>query len=131
MDLGEWVSLHRKRDSGSSFAEKHMSDASRRNPLSRPAMSTEEDIKEWASDMDRAALDRRFSRERKAIVDEIRDNQGMGSHITFNGSTKFVNWMLSVTTALMIASIVGGVVLYGQVQSINTKVDLLIAGHIK
>jgi hypothetical protein len=78
--------------------------------------------------MDRDALNRRFKREGDQLRSEM---QGMGSHNTFNGSTKFVNWMLSVTTALMIASIVGGVVLYGQVQSINTKVDLLIAGHIK
>jgi hypothetical protein len=105
-----------------------MSDASRHQSLSQPAASSEEDIREMASAMDRAALDRRFKRERDEIRREL---QGMGSNNTFNGSTKFVNWMLSVTTALMIASIVGGVVLYGQVQSINTKVDLLIAGHIK
>jgi hypothetical protein len=85
--------------------------------ISRPVVSSQEDIDEM-----NAALDRRFARERKEM---------MGSHNVFNGSTKFVNWMLSVTTALMIASIVGGVVLYGQVQAINTKVDLLISGHIK
>jgi hypothetical protein len=71
-----------------------------------------------------AAFDRRNQKAR-------RDERSIGDNAGFNGSTKFVNWMLSVTTALMIASIVGGVVLYGQVQSINTKVDLLIAGHIK
>lgn len=93
-----------------------MPDASRH--LSQPAASSQADIDELAD-----ALDRRFERERSYA--------GMGSGAHFNGSTKFINWMLSVTTALMIASIVGGVVLYGQVQSINTKVDLLIAGHIK
>src|ERR1700685_1349866 len=98
---------------------------SKGHPISRPAVSTEDDLKEWASNMDRDALDRRFKREREETRREL---QGMGSNNTFNGSTKFVNWMLSVTTALMIAAIVGGVVLYGQVQSINTKVDLLIAG---
>ncbi len=88
-----------------------MTDLSRGHPLSRPQAMAQDDID---------ALNRRFDRERS-----------MGSGNTFNGSTRFVNWMLSVTTALMIAAIVGGVVLYGQVQSINTKVDLLIAGHIK
>jgi hypothetical protein len=83
--------------------------------ISQPAASRQDDIDDMSEQ-----LDRRFARERS-----------MGSYNTFNGSTKFVNWMLSVTTALMIAAIVGGVVLYGQVQSINTKVDLLIAGHIK
>ena len=84
--------------------------------ISQPAATSREDIEELSS-----ALDRRFARERATF----------GNQHVFNGSTKFINWMLSVTTALMIAAIVGGVVLYGQVQSINTKVDLLIAGHIK
>ena len=95
-----------------------MPDLSRTHSISRPVASSQEDIDEMSE-----ALDRRFARER--------ERGGMGSYNQFNGSTKFVNWMLSVTTALMIAAIVGGVVLYGQVQSINTKVDLLIAGHIK
>jgi hypothetical protein len=106
-----------------------MPDASR--GLSRPAVSTEDDLREWATDMDRSALDRRFKREREALIQEIRDNQGIGSNNTFNGSTKFVNWMLSVSTVLLTTAIVGLVVLYGQVQSINSKVDLIITGHIK
>jgi hypothetical protein len=86
--------------------------------ISQPAVTSQYDVDDLGEQ-----LDRRFARERI----------GMGSHNTFNGNggSKFINWMLSVTTALMIAAIVGGVVLYGQVQSINTKVDLLIAGHIK
>jgi hypothetical protein len=92
-----------------------MTDASRH--LSQPSQTV--DVDELA-----AAFDRRNYKSR-------RDDRSQGDHAAFNGSTKFVNWMLSVTTVLMISAIVGGVVLYGQVQSINTKVDLLIAGHIK
>jgi hypothetical protein len=115
-----------------------MSDASRGHPLSRPAVSSEEDIKEWASNMDREALDRRFRRERDAIVQELRDNQGLGSHSTFNGSTKYVNAMLTLLTSLMLAGIVGGISLYANVAGLsrdvkatNDKVDLIINGHLK
>lgn len=49
----------------------------------------------------------------------------------FNGSTKFVNFMLTLLGGLMLVGIVGGVVLYGQVQTINAKVDLIMQGRIK
>jgi len=70
---------------------------------------------------------------RKAMRDYDEDLQykerrerGMGNGSTFNGSTKFVNFMLSIMMTLVIAAVVGGVVLYGQVQSLSAKVDILM-----
>ena len=103
-------------------------------------MSTEEGIKEMASEMDRrAALDRRFAREREAIMNELEDQQkGMGSHNTFNGSSKFVNAMLTLTVTLLTAGICGGVVAYAQLQAIATEqknqkdlINYIIAGKFK
>jgi hypothetical protein len=115
-----------------------MPDLSRGHPLSRPAVSSEEDIMEIGSAMDRAALERRFRREREAIVQDLRDNQGMGSNSVFNGSTKYVNAMLTLLTSLMLAGIVGGISLYANVAGLsrdvkatNDKVDLIINGHLR
>jgi hypothetical protein len=55
----------------------------------------------------------------------------MGHGNVFNGSTKFINFLLATVTGLLIAAIVGGVALYGKVEAIDTKVDLIITGHIK
>ena len=112
-----------------------MSDASRHQSLSQPAASSEEDIREMASAMDRAALDRRFKRERDEIRREL---QGMGSNNTFNGSTKYVNAMLAVITGLMIASVCAMWGMYGKVEAMAVEikdvkgtVDLIVAGKIK
>jgi len=55
----------------------------------------------------------------------------ISGNIVHNGSSKFANWMLSVIAGIMIVGVVGGVVLYGQVQRIDAKVDLIIQGRIK
>jgi hypothetical protein len=82
-------------------------------PFTRPPAGTQKDYDIMADDMDR----------------RLRGDMGSG-HV-FNGSTKFVNTMLSILSALMVAGIIGGVVLYGNVQAISVKVDLIISGHIK
>lgn len=91
-----------------------MPDASRH--LNQPAASDEYQISEIG-----AALDRRFERERES----------MGSHNQFNGSTKFVNWMLALIMILAGAGICGDIVVYGQVQRLQGNVDLLLQGKIK
>lgn len=103
--------------------------------ISRPAVSSEQDIREWAEAMDSDALNRRFARERQAMRKEL---QGMGSYNTFNGSTKYVNAMLAVITALMVAAVCGMWGMYGKVESLSVKVedvkgtvDLIVAGKIK
>jgi len=76
---------------------------------------------------------------RKAMRDDYdkdmqyqrRDHEGMGSHATFNGSTKFINSMLSIIAALLIAGICGEVVVYGQVQRLEGAVTLIIEGKIR
>lgn len=93
--------------------------------LSQPAASSEYDIKEM-----NAALDRRFANERK--------NGGMGSNNYFNGSTKFVNWMLGIIAALMVAAVCGMWGMFGKVEAMSVqvtdlkeKIDLVIAGKIR
>lgn len=73
------------------------------HPLSRPPAGTENDYDDLA-----AAFDRRFKR--------------MGS-ANFNGSSKFINMLLSVLTLLVSAAICGEVVVYGQVQGIEARVQ--------
>jgi hypothetical protein len=91
--------------------------------ISRPLASSQADIDDMND-----ALDRRFARER----------QGMGSNNTFNGSTKYVNAMLAVITALMVAAVCGMWGMYGKVEALSVKVedvkgtvDLIVAGKIK
>ena len=48
----------------------------------------------------------------------------------FNGSTKFITFMLAVMNILMAAAIVGGVIMYGRVTSLDDKVNLIIEGRI-
>ena len=79
--------------------------------ISRPPAGAETDYEELAK-----AFDRRYSR--------------MGGSV-FNGSTKFVNAILSILTLLVVAAICGEVVVYGQVQSLESKVDLIVDGHLK
>lgn len=91
-----------------------MPDASRH--VNQPAASEEYQWQDLG-----AALDRRFERERTSI----------GSHSQFNGSTKFVHWMLGLIMLLVAAGICGDVVVYGQVQRLQGNVDLLLQGKIK
>ncbi len=49
----------------------------------------------------------------------------------FNGSSKFVSAMLTVLCTLSASGIIGLILMYGRLASVETKVDLLIQGHIK
>jgi len=91
--------------------------------ISRPPAGNQEDYDELA-----AAFDRRWAR----------SSQGMGSNNTFNGSSKYINAMLTLLSGLMLTGIVGGIAMYGHVSALsekvdatNAKVDLIIAGRIK
>jgi hypothetical protein len=86
--------------------------------ISRPLASSQEDIEELA-----AALDRRYKR--------------MGGD-QFNGSTKYINTVLTVLSMLIVAAIIGGIQLYARVEGMsqkientNAKVDLILSGRIK
>lgn len=52
-------------------------------------------------------------------------------HQHFNGSTKIITFLLSLMNLLTAAAIIGGVVMYGKVETLDTKVDMIINGHIK
>lgn len=98
-----------------------MTDLSRGHPISRPQAMNQDDID---------ALNRRFDREREM--------RGMGSGNQFNGSTKYVNAMLTLLSGLMLAGIIGGIAMYANVAALtqsvkatNDKVDLIIAGKFK
>jgi hypothetical protein len=95
-----------------------MTDASRQHPLSRPALSTPEDIYEWGQ-----MLDRRFERERKF--------NGMGSNNTFNGSTKLISWLLGINALLIAAAISGGIQFAvsssQRLASVEAKVEVVMA----
>lgn len=90
-----------------------MPDASRH--LSQPAASDEYQI-----DQIGAALDRRFERERES----------MGSHNTFNGSTKMISWLLGVNAILIAAAISGGigfaVTSSGRMASLEAKMEIVM-----
>lgn len=70
-------------------------------------------------------------REFMELIKRREHRAAVSSGNVFNGSTKFVNFMLTLLGGLMLVGIVGGVVLYGQVQTINAKVDLIMQGRIK
>jgi len=82
--------------------------------LSRPPASSDESHYDELA----AAFDRRIKRGHMSIQ-------------TFNGSTKFISAMLTVMAMLIVAAICGEVVVYGQVQTLNAEVALIIAGHTK
>lgn len=54
----------------------------------------------------------------------------VGDGNIFNGSTKFINAMLSVLCALSSAGIIGLILMYGRLSSVETKVDLILNGKI-
>ena len=72
---------------------------------------------------------------RKAMRDYDEDVQykesGMGSNSAIGSSTTFVNAMLSIITGLILAGIVGEVIVYGEVQSLNTTVSMIVQGKIR
>jgi hypothetical protein len=95
-----------------------MTDLSR--GISRPPAGNQEDYDDLA-----AAFDRRWSR----------SPQGQANS---NGSSKYVNAMLTLLSGLMLTGIVGGIAMYGrveamamQVKATNDKVDLIIQGKIR
>jgi hypothetical protein len=49
----------------------------------------------------------------------------------FNGSTKVITSLLALMNILTAAAIVGGIVMYGKVEALDSKVDLIITGHIR
>jgi hypothetical protein len=55
----------------------------------------------------------------------------MSDQTPFNGSTRFVNSMLTVLALLVTAAICGEVVVYGQVQVLQSTVTMLVQGRIK
>lgn len=48
-----------------------------------------------------------------------------------NGSTKFVNAMLTVMSLLIVAAICGEIVVYGEVQVLTSTVNMIVQGHLK
>ncbi len=58
-------------------------------------------------------------------------DRDMGSGNVFNGSTKIITSLLALMNILTAAAIVGGVVMYGKVTSLEDKVNLIIAGRIQ
>lgn len=88
--------------------------------ISQPAASTEEDIEDLNEQ-----LRRRFKREREVTQQQIMHQQ------PFNGSTKFISAMLTLLSMLVAAAICGEVVVYGQVQTLQAQVQMIIGGHIK
>jgi hypothetical protein len=69
-------------------------------------------------------MDKKYPR---GLYDEYRGGDGNIN----GGSNKFLNWLLAILTSLITIGIVGGVNMYGQIQAINSKVDLIIQGRIK
>jgi hypothetical protein len=49
----------------------------------------------------------------------------------FNGSTRAITSLLALMNILTAAAIIGGIVMYGKVEALDSKVDLIITGHIK
>lgn len=48
-----------------------------------------------------------------------------------NGSTKFINAMLTVMSLLIVAAICGEIVVYGEVQVLTATVNMIVQGHLK
>jgi hypothetical protein len=49
----------------------------------------------------------------------------------YNGSTKIITALLALTNLLVAAGVVGGVVLYGKVEALDSKVDLILSGRLR
>lgn len=62
----------------------------------------------------------------------------MGNNSSFNGSTKYINGMLSASVALMVAAICGMWGMYGKVEALSVEVkdlhntiDMIVTGKIR
>jgi hypothetical protein len=65
-----------------------------------------------------------------------RDYEQLGRHMDkryqiYNGSTKIVTTLLALMNILTAAAIVGGVVMYGKVEALDSKVDLILSGRLR
>jgi hypothetical protein len=49
----------------------------------------------------------------------------------FNGSTKLITSLLAIMNILTAAAIIGGIVMYAKVNSLDDKVTLIIEGKIR
>jgi hypothetical protein len=84
------------------------------------------------------AGDEKFYRELGEAVDR-RVMRGMQiNNVGFNGSTRFVNAMLTVIALLMVAAVSGMWGMYGKVESLGVQVkdlsatvDLIVAGKLR
>lgn len=83
------------------------------NNDTRPPASTHEDLSALARELDKKLLRLNVS------------------NTTVNGSTKFINALLSILVLLVVAAICGEVIVYGQVQALQVTVNMIIAGKIK
>jgi hypothetical protein len=50
---------------------------------------------------------------------------------TFNGSTKLITGLLALMNVLAASAVVGGVIMYGKVEALDEKVNLIIEGRIQ
>lgn len=69
-------------------------------------------------------------------VDDPRDYARLGRemdkrYMIYNGSTKIVTTLLALMNILTAAAIVGGVVMYGRVEALDSKVDLILSGRLR
>jgi hypothetical protein len=55
---------------------------------------------------------------------------GMGNTVHNGSSSKLTNWLLTIMSILVAGEMVGGVGLYAKVESIDTTMQLLLAGKI-
>lgn len=73
--------------------------------------------------------------ERTELFDDLeRRYRGSSSQINYgsqNGNGKYITSLLTIMSALITAAILGGVVMYGKIQELETKMDLIIGGHIR
>jgi hypothetical protein len=55
---------------------------------------------------------------------------GMDNRV-YNGSTKLITALMALMNILVAAAVVGGVVLYGKVEALDSKVDLILTGRLR
>ena len=82
-------------------------------PFSRPQMLSQMEIDAIAKSFDRIYPSR------------------VNVPVHLNGSTKFINMMLSVLALLITAAICGEVAVYAQVQVLQATVNMIVSGHVK
>lgn len=82
-------------------------------------------------DTDASELSSRRMRERQRLDEEYDRRHYQGKGNIFNGSTKLITSLLAIMNILTAAAIVGGVVMYGRLSSLDDKVTLIIEGKIR